>query len=135
MVIGADGIGSYTRSLLFPDIPAPAYAGQMSIRWISPGPPVEGEGWYVGGEMGRLGFFHLPRQNVIYCPIVLAMPEQRIAQEEAYHLVKRLLDMFTASAIVNLRKRLAPDSTLICRPFHWILLRGPWYRGSNLVDR
>ena len=132
-VIGADGVGSHTRTLVFHDAPATAYAGQMSIRWMIPGPAIPGEGWYVGGEEGRLGFFHLPHQNVIYVPIVISMPERRISQEEAYALVKRLLDRFTAAPIVELRKRLTPESTLICRPFHWILMPEPWYRGRTLL--
>ncbi len=132
-VIGADGVNSHTRSLVFPDAPPTAYAGQMSIRWMSYGPPVAGEGWYVGGREGRLGFFHLPHQNVIYAPVVFAMPEKRISQEEAYRMVKGLLDKFTAPPIVELRSRLTPDAILISRPFYWILMPDPWFRGRTLL--
>ena len=133
IVIGADGVGSRIRSLVFPEAPEPAYAGQMSIRWMIPGPGIDGEGWYVGGDAGRLGFFHLPHQNVIYVPIVISMPEQKLSQGDAYALVKRLLDMFTAPAIVNLRQRLTPDSTLICRAFQWVLVPERWYHGRTLL--
>jgi len=132
-VIGADGVASRTRSLVFPEIPDPAYAGQMSVRWMIPGPAIAGEGWYVAGEEGRLGFFHLPHQNVIYAPIVFSMPEKRLSQAEAYTMVKRLLDNFTAPAIVTLRERLTPESMLICRPFQWILMPKPWHRGRTLL--
>ena len=40
LVIGADGIGSKTREWLFPDAPKPQYSGQMSIRWMAPGPAI-----------------------------------------------------------------------------------------------
>jgi 2-polyprenyl-6-methoxyphenol hydroxylase-like FAD-dependent oxidoreductase len=43
MVVGADGIGSRTRGLVFPDAPTPAYAGHISIRWMAPGPAVPRE--------------------------------------------------------------------------------------------
>lgn len=133
LVVGADGVGSRTRQLLFPDAPEPAYAGQMSIRWMVPASAIEGEGWYVAGAAGRLGFFHLPHQKVIYVPIVFTMPEKRLSQDEAYRLVRNLLDKFTAPPIVKLRQHLRPDSTLISRPFQWILMPRPWYKGRTLL--
>ena len=132
-VIGADGVGSRTRSLIFPDAPTPAYAGQMCVHWLIPGPAIEGEGWFVAGEGARLGFFHLPHQNAIYAPIVISMQERRVSQDEAYEMVKRVLDKFSAPPIVALRRRLNVNSTLICRPFHWILMPRPWFRGRTLL--
>ena len=132
LVVGADGIGSRTRALLFPDAPKPEYAGQMSIRWMAPGPPIQPEGWYMG-PVGRVGFYYLP-QGYIYVPAVISRPERvRMTNEEVYSLFTRLLDSYTAPAIVELRKRLKPDSDLICRPFEWILLETPWFQGRSLL--
>lgn len=132
-VIGADGINSRVRSLIVPDAAEPEYAGQMSVRWMIPGPAVPGEGWYVAGEQGRLGFFHMPQQNLVYVPIVFSMPEKRLSQADLYELVKGLLGLYTAPAIVNLRQLLKPDSTFICRPFKWHLLQAPWFRGRTML--
>ena len=132
-VIGADGVGSRVRGLLFPDSPAPTYAGQMCIHWLIPGPAIQGEGWYVGRNGGRLGFFHMPHQQAIYAPMVITMAERRVAQQDAYAIAKHLLDTFTAPAIVKLRQHLTPLSNLICRPFHTILMPSPWYRGRTLL--
>ncbi len=41
LVVGADGISSQTRGILFPEAPKPVYAGQMSIRWMAPGPAID----------------------------------------------------------------------------------------------
>ncbi|HZV11548.1 MAG TPA: FAD-dependent monooxygenase, partial [Novosphingobium sp.] len=131
-VIGADGVHSRVRALLFPEARAPQYAGQMSVRWMIPGPAIPGEGWYVAAG-GRLGFFHMARQNVVYAPIVFTMPDEYVTQEAAYARVKALLDEFTAPAIVNLRQYLRPDSTFICRPWRWHLVDAPWYRGRTLL--
>ncbi|MFJ4771118.1 FAD-dependent monooxygenase [Streptomyces uncialis] len=132
LVVGADGIGSRTRSRLFPDSPGPTYAGQFSLRWMLPGPPIEGEGWYVG-SVGRVGFYHLP-QGLIYIPAVVDMPEPvRMSGEEVFALFSRLLDSYTAPAMVELKRRLTPDADLICRPFEWILLPAPWHRGRTIL--
>ena len=132
LVIGADGISSHTRGLLFPDLPAPAYAGQMSIRWMAPGPPIEPEGMYVG-PVGRLGFYYLPQGYIYVAAVVSAKEYVRLTKEEVATLYTRLLDSYTAPAIVELRKRLTASSELICRPFEWILLSEPWYRGRSLL--
>ena len=132
LVIGADGIGSQTRAMLFPEAPKPVYAGQMSIRWMAPGPAIQPEGMYVG-PVGRIGFYYLP-QGYVYVPAVITRPEWvRMSKEEVYVLFTKLLDSYTAPAIVELRKRLTPESDLICRPFEWILLEQPWYRGRSLL--
>jgi 2-polyprenyl-6-methoxyphenol hydroxylase-like FAD-dependent oxidoreductase len=132
-VIGADGINSRTRSIIFPDAPEPEYAGQMSIRWVFPGDPIDGEGWYVAGDLGRMAFFHQHYPNVIYAPMVVNMPRTRLSQQGAYEVVKRLTDLYTAPPIVELRGHLTPDSDLIVRPFDWLLLDKPWYRGRTLL--
>jgi len=132
LVIGADGIGSRTRPLVFPDAPKPAYSGQVSVRWMLPGPPVKGEGWY-NGPVGKLGFYYLP-QGLIYVPAVFDMPQwKRMTDEEVHSLFTRLLDSYTAPAMAELRNRLTPDADLICRPFEWILVPAPWYRNRTLL--
>ncbi len=132
LLVGADGIGSSTRTMLLPNAPLPTYAGQLSIRWMAPGPAIQDEGWYHG-SVGRLGFYYLP-QNLVYVPAVITMPEwQRMTRDELFALFTRLLDSYTAPAIVELRSRLTPDARLIGRPFEWLLLPQPWYRGRALL--
>jgi 2-polyprenyl-6-methoxyphenol hydroxylase-like FAD-dependent oxidoreductase len=132
LVVGADGIGSRTRARLFPDGPRPAYSGQYSFRWMISGPPVEGEGWYLG-PLGRLGFYHLPG-GLVYVAAVVDLPERvRLSDEDVFAMFTRLLDSYTAPAVVELRRRLARDADLIARPFEWVLLPGPWHRGRTVL--
>jgi 2-polyprenyl-6-methoxyphenol hydroxylase-like FAD-dependent oxidoreductase len=132
LLIGADGIGSATRVALFPGSPEPTYCGQISIRWMAPGPRVEPESWYAS-PVGRVGFYYLP-EGMIYVPSVFNIPENKwMSDEEVYVLFSKLLDSYTAPAIVELRRRLKSGANLIGRPFRWILLPEPWYRDRALL--
>ncbi len=132
MVVAADGIWSRTRDQLFPDGPKPTYAGQVSIRWMAPGPAIEGEHWYMS-PVGRLGGYALPHGQV-YVPTVINRAETtRLTEEEARTLFTSLLDSFTAPYVVELRRRLPPDATLIGRPFEWLLAPDPWFRGRTIL--
>lgn len=132
-VIGADGVGSRTRSTIFPEAPSPEYAGQMSVRWLFESGPIDGEGWYLAGEPGKVAFYHLPKQGLMYSPMVINMPDRKLSQLDAYEVVRDLLDSYTAPAIVELRSHLTPESELIARPFKWILLEKSWHRGRVVV--
>lgn len=131
LVVGADGISSATRTWLFPEAPKPEYTGQISLRFMAPGDPIADEGWY-NGPVGRLGFYSLP-QNLVYVPAEINAPERkRLNDVEVYDLFVKLLDSYTAPAVVELRSRLKPDSQLVCRPFDWILL-DTWHKGRTLL--
>lgn len=132
-VIGADGIGSVVRSLVFPEVQEPKYCGQMSIRWLAPWPPIEPADWYDSGTGGRVAIHNQPVQKNIYVPMVVNMPEKKLSQQACYDIVKQLLEQFTAPAIVELRKRLTSESSLIARPFKWLLVDKCWHKGRVLL--
>ena len=132
LLVAADGISSKIRGIIFPDAPKPKFAGQLSIRWMAPGPAIEKEGWYVS-PVGRLGFYRLP-QNLVYVPAVIAMPEWRwLTDEDVRTIFLELLDSMTAPAIRELRARVTDDSQFIGRPFDWIMVPDTWFKGRVLL--
>ena len=132
LLVAADGIGSKTRSLIFPEAPKPKFSGQLSIRWMAPGPAIADEGWY-SSPAGRLGFYYLP-QDLIYIPAVINMPEWRwLSDEEVRAMFLDLLDSMTAPAIRELRSRVTDDSQFIGRPFEWILVPDRWFKNRVLL--
>ncbi len=73
VVVGADGLHSATRRSLWPDAPAPRYAGYTTFRMIVPPRPVEGsvESW---GQGDRFGYAPLADGRV-YCYAMVTGPE------------------------------------------------------------
>jgi len=132
LLVGAGGIRSKLRERIFPDAPEPKFAGQLSIRWMVPGEPVQDEGWYMS-HAGRLGFYYLPGAGT-YVPAVINVPEPRwFSPEDVRAMFTGLLDSMQAPAIRDLRSRLNESSELIGRQFEWILLSDPWYTGRTVL--
>jgi 2-polyprenyl-6-methoxyphenol hydroxylase-like FAD-dependent oxidoreductase len=73
LVVGADGVRSVTRQSVWPDSPAPRYAGYTSWRVVTPPVPVTeaGESW---GRGERFGYAPLPDGRV-YCYATANAPE------------------------------------------------------------
>lgn len=132
-LIGADGIFSTVRELVFPDADEPEYCGQMSFRWIAPYPLIEEEDWYCAGDIGKVGLHNQPVQQNIYVPVVLNMPETRLSQAECYDLMMEHLGLYTAPAVVEIRNRLTPDIDIIPRAFKSHLVKSPWHRGRTVL--
>jgi 2-polyprenyl-6-methoxyphenol hydroxylase-like FAD-dependent oxidoreductase len=132
LVIGADGINSHVRSSRFDDAPIPIYAGQYAIRWMASGPPIDDPGWFLS-PTGKLGGYFVP-EGFTYVVAVLDRPSwTRMGTSATYETMARHLDSYSAPYVVELRRRLKPDAELICRPFEWLLVPQPWFRGCTLL--
>jgi 2-polyprenyl-6-methoxyphenol hydroxylase-like FAD-dependent oxidoreductase len=132
LLIGADGIHSHVRSSQFDDAPSPVYAGQYAIRWMAPGPPIDDPGWFLS-PTGKVGGYFVPEGFTYVVSVLDQAGWTRMGAEETYEAMRRHLDSYSAPYVVELRRRLKPDSELICRPFEWLLVPEPWSRGCTLL--
>jgi len=75
LLVGADGIRSTVRRLVWPDMAPPRYAGYTAWRWVTPplpgGPDGGGETWGAGTRFGRAP---LPDHRM-YCYATANTPE------------------------------------------------------------
>lgn len=131
LVVGADGFLSATRSLLFPDAPAPRYTGQACWRMVAPRPP----------ELDHAEFF-LGRYKVgivpcspteLYLFVLDNLAEKTRYPDEA--LIPRLRELLQpfGGRIPALARRIGPESSVIYRPLEAMLLPRPWHRGRVVL--
>ncbi len=73
LVVGADGVGSVTRRSVWPEAPAPRYAGYTAWRVVTP-PVAVGEASESWGRGERFGYAPLPDGRV-YCYATANAPE------------------------------------------------------------
>lgn len=134
LVVGADGIRSAVRGLLFGAHLQPVHAGQTSVRWMAEGSPIVGPSMMYRAPTVYVLSYSLPRQNLTYVATVSDLdPGAHIDDSQAREVLRQQLACFSAPYIVELAKRLRPDSKVIVRPFEWLLVPDPWFQGRVLL--
>jgi len=134
LVVGADGIHSKVRGLVFPGAPEPEYTGQIVWRYNVPRPAdLETLDMYVGSN-GKAGFVPLGR-DVMYILYIEA-----VAADEVRMPADRLADIFRerlaefGGAVAEVRDRYITDSAqVVVRPVESLLVPPPWHRGRVVL--
>jgi len=134
LVVGADGIRSEVRRLAIADDIQPHHARQTSVRWMAKGPPIDGPHMLYCAPTITLLSIPLPLQNFIYVATVSnGCLTEHVDSDKARAILAEQLAAFTAPYVVELAKRLTPASDVVVRPFEWLLVPYPWFRGRVLL--
>jgi 2-polyprenyl-6-methoxyphenol hydroxylase-like FAD-dependent oxidoreductase len=104
------------------------------VRWMAEGPPIAGPAMMYYGPGVKLLGYALPKQQLIY---VSTVSDHKVPlhpdPDAARQLLAGHLGLFTAPYAREIAKRLTPASNVIVRPFEWLLVPSPWYRGRVLL--
>lgn len=132
LLVGADGLYSKIRTLVFGEQYAPTYTGQAVWRYNLPRPP----------EMDCLASQIGPDSNAGVCPISETMmylyltsaepgnpwmPEDKLADL----LRERLQDY--GGFIGKLREQIVDSKLVVYRPLETVLVPNPWYRARVVL--
>jgi len=132
LVVGADGIGSRVRSLMFPDAPQPQFTGQGCWRAVATRPPeIDGVHVFLGGPV-KVGFNPVS-QSEMYMFVLQHMPDNpRMRQTDIHEPLAALLESF-GGVVGRVRDQLGPHSRVVYRPLEKLLLPQPWYIGRCVL--
>lgn len=131
-VIGADGLFSRVRRLIFPDAPEPAYTGQSAWRLVTRRPKgIDRRHYFLGGPVKAGLSPTSPDEMYLFVlentPRRPKMEGGMLAQELA-----RLLKSY-GGILGEIRESLNPDSRIVFRPLEGFILPAPWYSGRVLL--
>jgi 2-polyprenyl-6-methoxyphenol hydroxylase-like FAD-dependent oxidoreductase len=134
LVVGADGIHSRIRELVFPGAPEPEYTGQIVWRYNVPRPEeLETLDMFVGSN-GKAGFVPLA-PDLMYILYIEAVPAEQVKMPE-----ERLAEIFRerlaefGGPVAEVRDRHITDpAKVVVRPVESLLVPKPWHRGRVVL--
>jgi 2-polyprenyl-6-methoxyphenol hydroxylase-like FAD-dependent oxidoreductase len=132
LVVGADGVHSRVRELLFPRAPKPAFTGQGCWRAVVARPPeIDQSVLFVGGRV-KPGITPVS-QAEMYLFLVQHVPgNPRMPEREWPRLLAEQLDGF-GGILADIRDGLGEASRINYRPLEKLLLPPPWHAGRAIL--
>ena len=133
LLVGADGVHSKVRELVFPDVPEPFFTGQTVWRAVVPRPEDPGHdiAMYYGPR-NKAGCNPVSETHM-YVFVVENTPQvTRVPREEWPAVIQGLLAEY-GGIIGWARERMTDPNKIDRRPLQAILVPPPWYRGRVLL--
>jgi 2-polyprenyl-6-methoxyphenol hydroxylase-like FAD-dependent oxidoreductase len=132
LLVGADGINSTVRSILFPEAPLPAFTGQGCWRAVVPRPPeLTGPMMFFGRQKCGL---NPVSEAQMYLFLLQNVADNRWLPEAQWpELLKAELEEFTAPLLRTISDELDHASLIVYRPLEAGMTPPPWHRGRVLL--
>ncbi|MEK8080121.1 FAD-dependent oxidoreductase [Pseudomonas sp. XK-1] len=132
LVIGADGLFSKVRSLLFGDKYQPRFTGQSVWRYNFPRPAEIDHLANFQGPAGNAGLVPLA-DNLMYMFVTSHEPgNPRMDSDSLAAEMRKRLSGF-GGLIGELREQISDSSQVVYKPLEVVFVSEPWYRGRVLL--
>ena len=132
LVVGADGIYSKMRTLIFPDAPKPQFTDQGCWRIVADRPPeIDRAEIYFGGPL-KLGMSPIS-QTQMYVFLLEHVPGNPWFAPETH--VQHMADLMApfGGNVPAVRAALGENSQIVYRPLEWLMLADPWFKGRVIL--
>lgn len=132
LVVGADGLRSWTRDQIFPEAEGPRFTGQGSWRAVSLRPAeVTTSELYFGTEF-KAGINPVSQEEMYLFLLDAAPGNPWIDPSDWLSVLKDKLQDF-GGHVATLREQLDNQSRIVYRPLETVLLPDPWYKNRVLL--
>jgi len=132
LVVGADGLHSQVRDLVFPDVPRPRFTGQGCWRAVFERPPDLDRVQMFMDSHHKAGLNPVSRDEMYMFLLEHVPDNRRMPEDQWIPLLAERLTPFGGIWPV-LRAALSPRSRISYRPLETLLLPAPWFRGRVVL--
>ncbi|TRX21385.1 monooxygenase [Flavobacterium franklandianum] len=133
LLIGADGMKSKVRQLIFGDY-SPKYAGLSVWRYAFDRPKDLDTGYIYFGKRSKVGLIPMT-EDTIYIFVVSAEGADNplIKEEEMIPKLKSYLEEYPVPMVQDLIDQITNPKLVNYRPLETLHLPEPWYKGNVLI--
>lgn len=132
LVVGADGLHSQVRGMIFPNAPQPRFTGQGCWRAVFPRPPTfDCVAMYMDTHH-KAGLNPVSEREMYLFLLETVDPNQRMPEEQWPRLLAKRLAPF-GGPLAELRATLDETARINYRPLETLLLPSPWFQGNILL--
>jgi 2-polyprenyl-6-methoxyphenol hydroxylase-like FAD-dependent oxidoreductase len=133
LVVGADGIRSHVREMIFGAAYVPQFTGHGVWRFTLPRlPEVDHQIMYYGVGV-KAGLMPVSSDQM-YLLLVTNEPDNpRMPPEQLDRLLRERLNPFTAPLVAKIRDQINDPSDVIYGPIEEVILPPPWFRQRVLL--
>ena len=132
LVVGADGIYSKMRDMIFPDAPEPQFTDQGCWRIVADRPAeIDRSEIYFGGPL-KLGMSPISQEQMYVFLLEHVPGNPWFAPETHVTHLSELMAPFGGN-VPAIRAALGEESQINYRPLEWLLLPDPWYKGRVVL--
>jgi 2-polyprenyl-6-methoxyphenol hydroxylase-like FAD-dependent oxidoreductase len=132
LLIGADGLHSQLRGMIFPAAPPPRFTGQGCWRAVFPRPAeIDCVSIYMD-SYHKAGLNPVSQDQMYLFLLETVADHRRMPEEQWPRLLAERLQPF-GGHLAALRATLDERSSINYRPLESILLPSPWYQGRVLL--
>jgi len=129
LVVGADGVHSQIRTMIFGRYLTPKFTGEGVWRYNVPRPPdVDYGSIYATREGPKAGLIPLTQETAYIFCIGPEPGNPRFPKNELAHIMRERLKPF-GGAIGELACGITDPALVVYRPLESVLVPEPWYRG------
>lgn len=132
LVVGADGIHSQVRRLVFGPEPSPRLTGQSVWRHNFPRAPEVDHLMTIAGPRGNAGLCPLAHDLMYLYLTSQESGNARLDGEQLVGLCRQRLEPF-GGIIAQLREQIVDPEAIVYRPLEYLFLPSPWYRGRVVL--
>lgn len=131
LVVGADGVHSQIRAMVFPDAPKVQFTGQSVWRYTLPRPPeldaLQAYNGPVGAGLVPMG------PDLMYMFLTTPEPDNPRYPVEGMAARMRERAAACAPAIRKLAERIDSDENVVYRPLEWLMVERDWHDGRVVL--
>jgi len=132
LLIGADGVNSKVRKLVFGDY-KPNYTGQSVWRYAFDRPAELETGYMFMGRNSKVGLIPMTKDTMYMFLVTAEGEDPKIPDDELVPRFKAWLSGYEVQMVKDCIEKITDPKMVIYRPLETLLLPAPWYKNRVLI--